>query len=187
MHRRIKAAIKPAARFFVSVIKPTALSLVFLLASVLFPASIAGEPNGFAIPAEVSSPAPSHAAASPSGSAAFLLPCHGLEAGAGAVFGLLAKAQLPMQKIAVGRDVFVITRHAAIRMAERRIGIGTMKQVLKLAKPFPYAHAGIEKIGYYDSDSRVFIAVAKAGRKIITVISGVPEQYVNRLIDRIAQ
>jgi hypothetical protein len=74
--------------------------------------------------------------------------------------------------------------HAIRRIAER-IGVGNEGQVVNVlnnAKPFGYFHDGMQKLGYYDSVSKIFIGQIKDSGNITTIITNASQKYVNGLI-----
>ena len=67
-------------------------------------------------------------------------------------------------------------------MKERNISIQQIEAAFRRGELFAYVHENLVKIGYYDSASKVFIAVDQLHKKVLTLIHGVPEQYVQRLL-----
>ncbi|QQS23066.1 DUF4258 domain-containing protein [bacterium] len=103
----------------------------------------------------------------------------------------MAKQQA-ISTIKAGYRTLLITRHAAQRMAERGVSREVIALALERGKLFAYKHArggGLIKIGYYLSDNAftgaakgVFVAVDQVHEKVVTVIRGVPVEYIRRLI-----
>lgn len=100
--------------------------------------------------------------------------------------GDLPPAQAPQAQTAPGgadqtpapQDV-VFSSHALSRMLERGVNMSLVEDILATRRPFRYYHAGRWEQGYYDPDSRLFIAMAD--HVVITVITDVTPQYVARL------
>lgn len=71
--------------------------------------------------------------------------------------------------------------HALARMEERGIGFEQVQKILTDNTPFKYIHEGIEKVGYYEEKTKVFVGQIKESKVITTVINNVKESYVNNL------
>ncbi len=93
--------------------------------------------------------------------------------------------------VKAGSRTLIITRHAAERMRERAVGRELIHLALDQGKLFAYKHTrggGLIKIGYYVPAGSlvgakgVFVAVNQTHEKILTVIRGVPIDYVSRLV-----
>lgn len=95
----------------------------------------------------------------------------------------LAVSYLTHNIIPVGQRTLYVTDHAALRMIQRSVGFQNIQHVVRVGKLFAYRHSNLIKIGYYDEVSKLFIAVDQRHRKIVTVIAGVPAQYVTKLIN----
>src|SRR5213075_2064188 len=72
-----------------------------------------------------------------------------------------------------------IEGHAAQRMAERGVSLEKVQQTVATGERFAYFHEGTWKVGFYDRQSRTFVAAA-AG-KVRTVINNVKPQYIENL------
>lgn len=74
---------------------------------------------------------------------------------------------------------FTFSSHAMARMLQRGVNMSLVEHILDTQEPFRYYHQGRWKQGYYDPDSRLFIATAD--RVVITVITDASPRYVARL------
>ncbi|MEV6326976.1 ricin-type beta-trefoil lectin domain protein [Streptomyces sp. NPDC051909] len=81
--------------------------------------------------------------------------------------------------VQAAEDTSGFTSHALQRLRERNVSVETARAVLAQT-PFSYEHEGLNKIGYYDPKSRVFIAKTIDGN-INTVIADVSQSYVDGL------
>ena len=63
-------------------------------------------------------------------------------------------------------------------MQRRNITHEQVLQVIRSAEPFPYNQEGVQHLGYYDSATRLFVAVAD--RVVVTVFRTRPS-YVEGL------
>ena len=157
MPQNHKVAPKIATKFFVPLVKPIISMLVFLFASGLAPKVLDN--------AELPTPCVSRATSS------VLLS------------GLQTAAQYENKQIQVGKRVLVVTKHAALRMAQRNVSVASVQRAVESGKLFAYLHQGRVKIGYYDHTLRLFLSVDKRHEKIITAIRNSSKQYMDRLID----
>ncbi len=73
-----------------------------------------------------------------------------------------------------------IAYHARLRMAQRGVSLEQLEEVLK-GIPFRYFHDGLWKLGYYDAANRIMVAVNEVDKIIITVITNVKPEYIERL------
>jgi hypothetical protein len=71
------------------------------------------------------------------------------------------------------------SEHALDRMGERDVPRATVQRIVNERTPFHYFHRGGWKIGYYDPDSRIFVATADG--KVITVIRNATPTYIENL------
>ena len=71
--------------------------------------------------------------------------------------------------------------HTAKRMVERNVSLNAIESAVKSGDKFNYFHEGVNKVGYYDSSSKVF--VGSVNGKITTTISNASEGYVKNLKD----
>lgn len=69
--------------------------------------------------------------------------------------------------------------HAIKRMQERSISAKQVEKTVANNKPFSYFHKNEVKTGYYDNNTKIFIA--KVQNKIITVINKVTKNYIQNL------
>lgn len=101
-----------------------------------------------------------------------------------AVISAVSEAKYPLEnkQVMAGVRTLVVTRHAAQRMVERGVNLRQVEQALETGQLFAYAHNGLIKIGYYHKASKIFLAVDKQHRKIITAIVRVPTDYIFRLL-----
>lgn len=173
MHKRITSAYKHAAKFIVSLFKPTTFTLVFLLGSLLMPQPV-GETHGVT---------PTMGGVRHFWSEQFSsnVSCFGI---IGTVGESVVASSGTFKEAKVGLKAVTISQHAALRMAERGVNLKMVQHILHKAEPFKYFHAGKTKIGYYDSEQRIFIAVAHRTGNIITVITHVPQQYILKIIKK---
>jgi RHS repeat-associated protein len=72
-----------------------------------------------------------------------------------------------------------ITEHAVERMGERGFTVERIQSTVSTGQSFKYFHEGVWKVGFYDPQSKTFVAAA-AGR-ILTVINNVKPQYIENL------
>lgn len=84
---------------------------------------------------------------------------------------------IPRPNVAGPADEF--TGHALQRLEERGVSAEDASAVLG-KEPFSYRHEGQWKLGYYDPNSKVFVAKTIDGN-INTVMTDVEQAYVNRL------
>ncbi len=148
----------PATKALLSLLKPALTTLVFLLASFLFPKALG----------EGDLPGP-------------CLAVH-TELRQLVVPALMTAAELENKPVVVGKRVLYITRHAALRMAQRNISVEDIQKAVESGQLFAYFHGGLVKIGYYDSFARVFLSVDRRHQKIITTIRKSSQVYVARLL-----
>ena len=66
-----------------------------------------------------------------------------------------------------------------LEWAERGISVERMQLTVSTGQRFAYFHEGIWKAGFYDPQSKTFVAAA-AGR-VLTVINNVKPQYIENL------
>lgn len=92
-----------------------------------------------------------------------------------AVWDAAARGEVPDET--VGADGF--TRHAVQRLQQRGVSEEDAQAVLERT-PFSYRHDDQYKIGYYDPDSKIFVAKTVDGN-INTVMTNVDQAYINRL------
>jgi hypothetical protein len=71
------------------------------------------------------------------------------------------------------------TLHAMQRLEQRGVSTGDAQAVLG-REPFSYKHDDQWKLGYYDPNSKVFVAKTIDGN-INTVMTNVDQAYINRL------
>ncbi len=82
-----------------------------------------------------------------------------------------------------GPQKIEFTNHAIQRMAiDRGVSPAQAERVIRTGQTFDYLHRGVTKTGYYDVQSKVFVAEVKGTGKITTVITNVGQRYVNNLI-----
>ncbi|MCE3233614.1 MAG: Rhs family protein, partial [Rickettsiaceae bacterium] len=70
--------------------------------------------------------------------------------------------------------------HAVERMEQRGISTADVESLVNKGESFNYYHDGEWKLGYYNSDSQLFVAQSQSG-KVITVINNVSKNYINNL------
>lgn len=145
---------KRAAKFFVLLVKPIISMLVFLFVSGLVPKVLD----------KAETPTPCV------GSARSVL-----------LGGLQAVSNYENKQIQVGKRVLVVTKHAALRMAQRNVTVASIQKAVESGKLFAYLHNGRVKIGYYDHTLRLFLSVDKRHEKIITAIRNSSEKYLASL------
>jgi hypothetical protein len=82
-------------------------------------------------------------------------------------------------------ETYNFSTHAVRRIAER-IGVGNEGLISGMlsTKPFEYIHQGVEKLGYYNEATKVFIAQIKDSKVITTVIDNVEKSYIANLIKK---
>lgn len=97
---------------------------------------------------------------------------------------LVVAQQLPRQTISLGVRSLEITKHAAERMAERGVSLPEIRTAVQRAQLFAYLDKDRVKIGYYDAESGLFLAVDQRHHKLITVIRKVNSGYPERLMTR---
>ena len=74
--------------------------------------------------------------------------------------------------------------HSIMRIAQK-LGVGNEGRITNMLaniKPFEYFHEGIQKLGYYDPLSQIFIGQIKDTQLITTVITTVSKNYINNLL-----
>lgn len=72
-----------------------------------------------------------------------------------------------------------LSRHAAHRLQERKVGCATLKRTLEVCEAFRYHHQDRIKTGCFDKKEKVFVALE--GGTILTVIADPGTDYVERL------
>jgi alanyl-tRNA synthetase len=97
---------------------------------------------------------------------------------------LMEVLQIPLEKFAVTcfeGDSDAPRDEESAGMEERGIGFEQVQKILTDNTPFKYIHEGIEKVGYYEEKTKVFVGQIKESKVITTVINNVKESYVNNL------
>ena len=82
-------------------------------------------------------------------------------------------------RIFVDDGALEVSEHAARRITERGLTVGTLDDVVSTQKPFDYFHDGVWKVGFYDAAQGGF--VGSVGDTITTVITDVTPSYINNL------
>lgn len=72
-----------------------------------------------------------------------------------------------------------LSRHAIERMLQRGVTLEEVDLVLRSQMAFEYRHEGIDKVGYYDVERRLFVGTIDG--LVTTVINGISQDYVDRL------
>ena len=94
--------------------------------------------------------------------------------------GLSAGAAVRAQADLRSEAPLRISKHALSRMDERGVSPGQVETLLKTVKPFKYRHKSRTELGYYDPESKLFVARGEDG-VVITVITNASQKYVNKL------
>lgn len=153
--KQLLTSFKRVVQPYISSIKPTVMTLVFLMVTGYIQQTIQGVnlPN----------------------------PC---VAGGGAVVASGIGGSSNKTAIEVGNRVLYVSRHAAERMFQRGVSKLNIQETVESGRLFAYSHGNLVKIGYYYPAQRIFIAVDRFHNNIITVIRNVPERYVTELLSR---
>lgn len=91
---------------------------------------------------------------------------------------------LPARIIDLGSRTLVVTRHASERMQERQVSIEEVTRAVRDGQLFAYLDKKLVKIGYYDINNGLFLAVDQRHKKLITVIKFVDGNYPERVMTR---
>ncbi|MFI7401668.1 polymorphic toxin-type HINT domain-containing protein [Streptomyces sp. NPDC049541] len=92
-----------------------------------------------------------------------------------AAWDAVARGETPDETVGAGG----FTRHAVQRLQQRGVSEEDAQAVLERT-PFSYKHDDQYKIGYYDPDSKIFVAKTVDGN-VNTVMTNVDQAYINRL------
>jgi RHS repeat-associated protein len=77
-----------------------------------------------------------------------------------------------------GQRALIMSDHALTQMYRRGIPWRAVEDTIAKGKSFPYMHEGLQKIGYWDAEARIF--VARIGDRIATVMRS-SQRYVDSL------
>ena len=84
-----------------------------------------------------------------------------------------------IKSIETSRGQIGIQSHAIDRMNERGISIDQLRNTIEKGESFNYFHEGSNKLGYYDTNSKIF--VGSYNNEITTIIQNANSNYINNL------
>lgn len=96
-----------------------------------------------------------------------------------AVQQVAKKTAVQMTKKVTQKATVKMTAHAQQRAIARNITMKDIRGTITNGVKFKYNHGGVRKTGYYNPQTRIFVAAR--GKKVLTVINNVNRNYINNI------